>query len=176
MLSSSGPGQVQVRSRSGPGQEALKLTWAILYFWFPPTHQTQCNKGFFLRASLINYFKKILSVCHKSRSGSIILPYSSRDSKLEIGKRQIFCVNKNIFLIQFRWKSTQEKMKGALLLIGVLVCASMTEASSVRWAKKARTAMQNHRLSKDKVSQLIEQGKICIINTHTHTHTYSLTG
>ena len=26
-------------------------------------------------------------------------------------------------------------MKGALLLIGVLVCISMTEASSVRWAK-----------------------------------------
>ena len=51
-------------------------------------------------------------------------------------------------------------MKGALLLIGVLVCASMTEASSVRWAKKARTAMQNHRLSKDKVAQLIEQGEI----------------
>ena len=48
-------------------------------------------------------------------------------------------------------------MKGALLLIGVLVCASMTEASK-NWAKKALTAMQNHRLSKDKVAQL--QGKI----------------
>ena len=63
-------------------------------------------------------------------------------------------------------------MKGTLLLIGVLVCASMTEASSVRWAKKARTAMQNHRLSKDKVSQLIEQGKK---STHTHTHTHTHT-
>ena len=27
-------------------------------------------------------------------------------------------------------------MKGALLLIGLMVCASMTEASSPRWAKK----------------------------------------
>ena len=29
--------QVQVRSRSGPGQEGQKLTWAFLYFWFSPT-------------------------------------------------------------------------------------------------------------------------------------------
>ena len=30
--------QVQVRSRSGPGQEGQKLTWALPYFWFSPTH------------------------------------------------------------------------------------------------------------------------------------------
>ena len=34
-------------------------------------------------------------------------------------------------------------MKGALLLIGVLVCISMTEASSVRWAKNPFKALQN---------------------------------
>jgi len=36
-------------------------------------------------------------------------------------------------------------MKGALLLIGVLVCASMTDASSVRrqWAKNPLKAIQN---------------------------------
>ena len=44
-------------------------------------------------------------------------------------------------------------MKGALLLIGVLVCASMTEASSVRWARKAFTAIQNHRHFKDTVAR-----------------------
>ena len=32
--------QVQVRWRSGEGQEGQKLAWAILYFWFSPfTHQ-----------------------------------------------------------------------------------------------------------------------------------------
>merc|ERR1711915_191449 len=33
-------------------------------------------------------------------------------------------------------KILPSKMKGALLLIGLMVCASMTEASSPRWAKK----------------------------------------
>merc|ERR1712110_173786 len=40
-------------------------------------------------------------------------------------------------------KSPLTKMKGALLLIGVLVCVSMTEASSVRLAKSPFKAIQN---------------------------------
>ena len=56
-------------------------------------------------------------------------------------------------------KSPLTKMKGALLLIGVLVCVSMTEASSVRRAKKAFTAIQNHRHFKDTVAR----GKIHLI-------------
>ena len=40
--------QVQVRSRSVPGQEGQKLTWALPYFWFPPTthHHTNFFLGF----------------------------------------------------------------------------------------------------------------------------------
>merc|ERR1712117_49578 len=37
-------------------------------------------------------------------------------------------------------------MKGALLLIGVLVCISMTEASSVRLAKKPFKAFQSRQV------------------------------
>ena len=39
-------------------------------------------------------------------------------------------------------------MKVALLLIGVLVCASMTEASSVKWAKNhVRAHLKHHQAS-----------------------------
>ena len=41
LLSSSGPGPGQVR-----GQEGQKLTWALLYFWFSPTHPPHHHKLF----------------------------------------------------------------------------------------------------------------------------------
>ena len=50
-------------------------------------------------------------------------------------------------------KSPLTKMKGALLLIGVLVCVSMTEASSVRRAKNPLKAIQNHRHFKTTVAK-----------------------
>ena len=43
-------------------------------------------------------------------------------------------------------KSPLRKMKGALLLIGVLVCIAMTEASSVRLAKNPFKALQNRQV------------------------------
>ena len=46
-------------------------------------------------------------------------------------------------------------MKGALLLIGVLVCTSMTEASSVRQAKYPFKAIQ-----KGQVKATLAQGKL----------------
>ena len=50
-------------------------------------------------------------------------------------------------------KSPPTKMKGALLLIGVLVCISMTEASSVRRAKNPLKAIQKHRHFKTTVAK-----------------------
>ena len=44
-------------------------------------------------------------------------------------------------------------MKGALLLIGLMVCASMTEASSARWAKNRVKTIQD-RLRKTSVAIL----------------------
>merc|ERR1712179_348687 len=46
-------------------------------------------------------------------------------------------------LILKQVKISTKKMKGALLLIGVLVCVSMIEASSVRRAKSPFKAIQN---------------------------------
>ena len=40
--------QVQVGWRSGEGQEGKILTWAIPYFWFPPTHPPPTTRNFFL--------------------------------------------------------------------------------------------------------------------------------
>ena len=48
-----------------------------------------------------------------------------------------------------------KKMKGTVLLIGVLVCASMTEASSVRRAKN-QLKFNQHRHFK----QTVDRGKI----------------
>ena len=35
-------------------------------------------------------------------------------------------------------------MKGAVILIGLMVCASMTEASSARWANQVKTIQNRH--------------------------------
>ena len=46
-------------------------------------------------------------------------------------------------------------MNGALLFIGILVCVSMTEASSVRWDKNPFKAIQNRQFK-----ATVAQGKL----------------